>query len=222
MKKRKCNVLSKELIAKRPKLELDCCCQSCDKGTGLIITNIKASFKLDIPAEFEYIKKRCSELPKSLEIVCDQTQPNILTIRFNSRTYICFKRSSNNTQWINITRCKCEQDIIEGIQDLLFLIDQPPKIIPFKIDNISCTGYLGKAVVLNDIYIEHLNEDLRYNPERFSALEIRCPSVISANRWKSLCCLLYKSGRLVIVGGDSISEIEKFYNWVKNIAIGEQ
>ena len=73
MKKRKCNVLSKELIAKRPKLELDCCCQSCDKGTGLIITNIKASFKLDIPAEFEYIKKRCSELPKSLEIVCDQT-----------------------------------------------------------------------------------------------------------------------------------------------------
>ena len=134
MKKRKCNVLSKELIAKRPKLELDCCCQSCDKGTGLIITNIKASFKLDIPTEFEYIKKRCSELPKSLEIVCDQTQPNILTIRFNSRTYICFKRSSNNTQWINITRCKCEHDIIEGIQDLLFLIDQPPKIIPFKIE----------------------------------------------------------------------------------------
>ena len=38
----------------------------------VFINNIKASFKLDTPVEFEFVKSRCSQLPKVLGIECYQ------------------------------------------------------------------------------------------------------------------------------------------------------
>ena len=181
----------------------------------IIVNNIKASFKIDTPVEFEFVKSRCAQLPQVLGIECYQRQANILTIRFNQRTFILFKRSTNLTQHCNITRCRSEEDIHSGIQDLLFLIDQPPKIIEFVIDNYSCSTDLGCEIPLESIYLEQPSQYYRFNPERFPALEIRCPDFISSTRKGSLCCLLYRSGKCVIVGGCDLGEIEEFYEWIR-------
>ena len=113
------------------------------------VTNIKASFKLDTPVELEYVKDRCRQLEGKLGIVWYHTNPNILTIRFSGHTFILFKRSSRTerAQHCNITRCRCCCDIVLGIQNFLFLIDQPPKIIDYTIDNYSCSANLGQVIL---------------------------------------------------------------------------
>ena len=182
------------------------------------VTNIKASFKLDTPVKLEYVKDRCKQLEGKLGIVWYHTNPNILTIRFSGQTFILFKRSSRTerAQHCNITRCQCRCDIVLGIQNFLFLIDQPPKIIDYTIDNYSCSANLGQVIPLALVYSNSRSQYYIYQPERLSALEIRCPPFISEGRKDSLCCLLYHSGKCSIVGGNNLSEIQAFFDWIKS------
>ena len=182
------------------------------------VTNIKASFKLDTPVELEYVKNRCRQLEGKLGIVWLHTNPNILTIRFSGYTFILFKRSSGTErpQHCNITRCRCCCDIVSGIQNFLFLIDQPAKIIGYTIDNFSCSGNLGQQIPIDLVYSNSRSQYYIYQPEKLSALEIRCPPFISEERKDSLCCLLYHSGKCSIVGGNKFSEIQAFFDWIKS------
>ena len=185
------------------------------------VKNIKASFKLDTPVDLEYVKNRCRQLESKLGIVWYHTKPNILTIRFSGHTYILFKRSSHTeqAQHCNITRCRCCSDIVIGIQNFLFLIDQPPKIIDYTIDNYSCSANLGQFIPIDLVYSNSRNQYHIYQPERISALEIRCPPFISEDRKDSLCCLLYRSGKCSIVGGNNLLEIQAFFDWIKSTII---
>ena len=184
---------------------------------GIEITNIKASFKLDIPVELDYVEERCQQLTGKLGIVWYHTKPNIFTIRFSGRTFILFKRSSTkDNQHCNITRCRYPSDIVEGIQQFLYLIGQPPKVIDYTIDNFSCYANLGQEIPLDLVYSNIQSVYFFYQPEKCRALEIRCPSFISEGRKDSLCCLLYPSGKCCIVGGNNLSEIQVFFDWIKS------
>ena len=182
------------------------------------VTNIKASFKLDTPVELEYVKDRCRQLQAELGIVWYHTNPNILTIRFSGYTFILFKRSYNTerAQHCNITRCRSCSDIVSGIQKFLILIYQAPKILDYTIDNFSCLANLGQVIPLDLVYTNSRSQYYIYQPERISALEIRCPSFISEGRKDSLCCLLYRSGKCSIVGGNNLLEIQAFFDWIKS------
>ena len=184
---------------------------------GIEITNIKASFKLDIRVELDYVEERCQQLTGKLGIVWYHTKPNIFTIRFSGRTFILFKRSSTkDNQHCNITRCRYPSDIVEGIQQFLYLIGQPPKVIDYTIDNFSCYANLGQEIPLDLVYSNIQSVYFFYQPEKCRALEIRCPSFISEGRKDSLCCLLYPSGKCCIVGGNNLSEIQVFFDWIKS------
>ena len=184
---------------------------------GIEISNIKASFKLETPVEFDYVEDRCQQLSGKLGIVWYHTKPNIFTIRFSGRTFILFKRSSTkNTQHCNITKCRYPCDIVEGIQKILFLIGQPPKVIDYTIDTISCVGNLGQEIPLDLVYSNIRSAYIFYQPEKCRALEIRCPPFISESRKDSLCCLLYPSGKCPIFGGNNLSEIQAFFDWIKS------
>lgn len=184
---------------------------------GIEITHIKASFKLESPVEFDYVEARCQQLTGKLGIVWYHTKPNIFTIRFSGRTFILFKRSSSkNTQHCNIVRCRNPSDIVEGIQDFLFLLGQPPKVIDYIIDNFSCRAELGQKIRLDLVYSNIRSIYFFYQPEKCRALEIRCPPFISEGRKDSMCCLLYPSGQCMFVGGNNLSEIQAFFNWIKS------
>ena len=55
-----------------------------------------------------------------------------------------------------------------------------------------------------------------YNEQIFPALKIYCPKEIS-EKSKNLCCLVYRSGSAVLVGGKNLQEIEEFLTWVIKI-----
>ena len=55
-----------------------------------------------------------------------------------------------------------------------------------------------------------------YNKEDFPAVTIYCPQEIKRES-KNLCCLVYRSGRAVLVGGKNQQEIEEFLTWVIKI-----
>lgn len=201
---------------------------SSENEREVFISNIKASFKLEPPVEFEFVKNRCYELPQDLGVVCYQKQPNILTIRFKKRTFTLFKRSviSNPdtsvtiNQHCNITSCKSEEDICNGINDFLFLIERPPKQINFTIDNYSCVANFGCPIPVHLIYSDQPSIYYRYNPERSQALDIRCPEFISSTRSGRLCGLLYRTGKCVIIGGNDKNEILEFFKWIKFMISG--
>ena len=202
---------------------------SSESETEVFISNIKASFKLDPPVEFEFVKNRCSELPQDLGIVCYQKIPNILTIRIKKWTFTLFKRSVISksdesitiNQHCNICNGKSEEDICSGINEFLFLIHRPPKLINFVIDNYSCVTYFGCEIPLHLIYSDQPSIYYRYNPERSQALDIRCPDFISATRSGRLCGLLYRTGKCVIIGGNDMSEILEFVKWIKFMISGK-
>ena len=55
-----------------------------------------------------------------------------------------------------------------------------------------------------------------YNEQIFPALKIYCPKDIS-EKSKNLCSLVYKSGSVVLVGGNNLNVIKEFFNWVLKI-----
>ena len=126
-----------------------------------------------------------------------------------------FKRSSCYTQHCNIANGKSPNDIVLAIQNFLFLIGQPPKIFDYIIDNYSCKAHIGRKIDLASVYSEQRSIYFIYQPEKYQALEIRCPSFISPSRKNSLCCLLYKSGKCTFVGGNKLEEIQSFFDWIK-------
>ena len=86
----------------------------------------------------------------------------------------------------------------------------------YTIDNYSCSDNLGQVIPLDLIYSNSRSQYYIYQPEKLSALEIRCPPFISEERKDSLCCLLYHSGKCSIVGGNKFSEIQAFFDWIKS------
>ena len=56
----------------------------------------------------------------------------------------------------------------------------------------------------------------KQNKEGKPAEIIYCPQEIKRES-KNLCCLVYRSGRAVLVGGKNLQEIEEFFTWVIKI-----
>ena len=110
------------------------------------ITNLKISVKLPQAVSLEFVEDRCRSLQSTVKnIYCSRKKTNILTIRYNNFTYILFKRSSKfppegitPSQHCNITKLKSDTDITKAIEYLFFLVDQPPTVLDYSIDNYSC------------------------------------------------------------------------------------
>ena len=103
----------------------------------------------------------------------------------------------------------------------MFLIGREPTSAEFVIDNYSCSADFGQPIPVHLIYSDQPSAYYRYNPERSQALDIRCPDFISHTRCGRLCCLLYRTGRCVIIGGNDMSEINEFFKWVKFMINGK-
>ena len=192
------------------------------------ITNVKISVKLPRAVCLEFVDDRCKLLqPTTTSIFCKRRENN-LTVRYNNFTYILFKKSSKvppggvtPSQHCNITKLKSDSDITKAIEDLFFLIDQSPTILNYSIDNYSCLAHcLANTHQSIDIISLYLNEPrikCKYSEESFPAVTIYCPQDIKKES-KNLCCLLYRTGSAVLVGGKNLEEIKEFLNWVIKIS----
>ena len=177
---------------------------------NLKIENIKISVKLKVPVDLCYIEERCAQL----NVYCRKISDNFLTIR-HTYTYVVFKKGRTNPkQHINCTKITNPQEIPHVISNLLYIINQPQTTLEYKIDNYSCSADLKKTIDVEDFFMNEISISCTYNPEKFPACVIRSPELFDNN---SLCCLLYKSGKLVIVGAKKWTKVILFYNWLKEI-----
>ena len=184
------------------------------KGCKLIVTHIKISVKLPIPVSSQSVEERCKQLSQSTTIYCKRKKKNILTIRCSNFTYILFKRSSKTSsalQHCNITKLKTEDDILKAIEILFFIVDKPQIFLNYTIDNYSCCGNIFRQVDIEKFYIQEQNIACFYNQENFPALTIFCPPDLPLLTSLNQCSHIYRSGRLVIVGGKTLRDVNFFF-----------
>ena len=190
------------------------------KDCELVVTNIKISVKLPIQVCLESVEERCKRLGESTIIYCSRKKENILTIRYNNFTYVLFKRSSKTPsapQHCNITKLKTDEDILKAIELLFFIVDKPPAFLDYKIDNYSCCGNIFRAVDIERFYIQEQNIACSYNEENFPAVTVYCPQDLTSSGSLNQCSHIYRSGRLVIVGGKSLNDVRKFFSYIIEI-----
>ena len=180
------------------------------------VTNLKISVKLPKPVDLEFVEERCKQLTFNTTIYCSRKARNILTIRYKGYTFILFKRSSKLLsdkcvipQHCNITKIKSKDQIKEAIDCLLFLVDQPLSCLDYKIDNFSCCGSITKRVDIERFFTNEEDIISIYNEQNFPAVTIYSPFNDG-----SLCCHIFRSGRLIFVGGKSLEDTENFFLWI--------
>jgi len=188
------------------------------------VTNIKISVKLLQPASLNCVEDRCRLLqPIHRNISWRRCGNNILTLRYNNFTYILFKKSSkladvascfDRPQHCNITKIKSESDIPEAIGHLFFLVNQTPTWLDYTIDNYSCLANTNQLIDIVELYMNELTVKCDYNEQLFPALKIYSPKEISE---RNLTSLVYKSGSVILVGGNNLDEVKEFFNWVLKI-----
>ena len=184
------------------------------------ITNIKISIKLPQEVSLGFVEDRCRSLQStSKNIYCSRKKGNLLTVRYNNFTYILFKRSSEvppPPQHCNITKLKTDSDIGKAIEYLFFLVDQSPTFLNYSIDNYSCLVNTYQSIDISALYLNEQRILCKFNEEGFPAVIIYCPQELKKES-KNLTCLVYRSGKAVLVGGKNQEEIRDFFNWVVKI-----
>ena len=184
------------------------------------VTNLKISVKLPRAVILKFVDDRCKLLqPIHTGIFCKKYGKNILTVRYKNFTYILFKKSSKGItrpQHCNITKIRSGSDIPEAIGHLFFLVNQSPTWVNYTIDNYSCTANTNQSIDIVELYMNEPRISCNYDEQVFPALKIYCPKEIS-EKSKNLCCLVYRSGSAVLVGGKNLEEIKEFFNLVMKI-----
>ena len=179
------------------------------------------SVKLPESVSLKYVDDRCKLLqPIHKNIFCTRYGDNILTVRYKNFTYILFKKSSKRNpppQHCNITKIKSESEIQEAIGDLFVIINQPPVWLPYTIDNYSCTAKANQRIDIVKLYMNETRISCNYNVTLSPSLTIYSPKGTS-EKSANLCSLVYGSGKIILVGGNNLNEIEKFLYWVLEIA----
>ena len=186
------------------------------------VTNLKISVKLPREVSLKFVNDRCKLLyPIHKDIICKQSTPNILTVRYRDFTYILFKRSSEKNhqgiiplQHCNITKIRSESEIPEAIGYLFVILNQPPIWLNYTIDNYSCLAHTNQFIDIVGLFMNEPKIPCDYNVEKFPGLKIYSPKEISE---RNLTSLVFKSGSVILVGGNNLNEINEFFNWVLKI-----
>ena len=187
------------------------------------VTNLKISVKLPREVSLKFVEARCKLLyPIHRDISCKRgLNKNILTVRYRNFSYILFKRSSKRNregikppQHCNITKIRCKSDIRDAIGHLFVIVNQPPVWLSYTIDNYSCTANTNQLIDIVKFYINETKIPCYYNEEKFPGLNIYCPKEISE---RNLTSMVFKSGRVILVGGNNLDEYKEFFNWVLKI-----
>ena len=186
------------------------------------VTNLKISVKLPREVSLKFVDDRCKLLyPIHKDIICKQSTPNILTVRYRDFTYILFKRSSEKNhqgiiplQHCNITKIRSESEIPEAIGYLFVILNQPPIWLNYTIDNYSCLAHTNQFIDIVGLFMNEPKIPCDYNVEKFPGLKIYSPKEISE---RNLTSLVFKSGSVILVGGNNLNEINEFFNWVLKI-----
>ena len=177
------------------------------------VTNIKSSVTLPNPVCIDAVVERCNKLQKSTSLYCKKKTKNIVTIRYNNSTFVLFKSSSKKLEdgtikpnHCNITKCRNQEDIFSSIQDLLFLVQQPPQLLDFKIDNYSCIARINNIINIRELFLNEIELLCSYQEGPFPSVSVKCPLHLTTA--PNLVCSIYRTGFITLVGGKVLLEVQ--------------
>lgn len=127
---------------------------------------------------------------------------NFLTFK-KRYSFVIFRPSTDNTSHVNVTRVpKFGHAIVKSLTTLSKLLNC--SILNHSVDNIIATEDLKKKLNLK-LLAEINAERVIYNSERFPGLFMR---------FEHGTCILYHSGKVVIVGCKTVSRVKKIKAWL--------
>ena len=183
------------------------------------VTNIKFSVTLPRPVCLDSVIERCSKLQTSTSLYCSRKTKNIITIRYNNFTYVPFKSSSRKLEdgsvkpnHCNIMKCRTQTDILTAIQDILFLVHEPPQLLDYKIDNYSCIAHIHRIIDTRSLFLRETELQCSYQEGPFPSVSVRCPTHLTSA--PNQVCNIYRTGYITLVGGKVLTEVESFFVWL--------
>ena len=178
--------------------------------TNFIITNVKSSVKLKPAVNLAFVTEKCAQVGAYCKLY-----GNLVSIKHKNISFVLFKSCNNlklnKGQHLNITSCRTVESVIDAVEIFLQLLDNTTRVTNFQIDNYSCTSRIGQKFDLEKIYLLNFNHRLVYNPENFPGLFWWC------DKKKSLCAVIYHTGKVNIVGSNNLHEISEFLQKLKYI-----
>lgn len=159
------------------------------------VRNIKISVKVGL-IPLDTVTKKLQDINLAYS-----TYPSYVSFH-DKYNYIFFRASKNQTNHVNVTRLKSEDDIPCAITILERIIGKA--IISYVIDNITATYSINQPLILDDII--HRFKNVKYNAERFPGMFIKCSEGGSA--------IIFHSGKIVLLGCKTTKEIWNVINYV--------
>lgn len=118
-------------------------------------------------------------------------------------SFVIFRPSADDTSHVNVTRVpKFGRPIVKSLTTLSKLLNC--KILEHSVDNIIATEDLNKTLNLKSL-AEKNDGHVIYNSERFPGLFMK---------FKHGTCILYHSGKIVIVGCRTVRGVKKIKAWL--------
>jgi len=140
----------------------------------------------------------------SSENIPHRCYPNFVTFK-KDFSFVVFKKSKNNSNHVNISSLRTNQDIKKSLHILKNLLKV--KILSLKVDNVVATTNIKKRLNLLDI-ARSKTLNTKYNPEQFPGVFVKLVKGTA---------ILFHSGKVVIVGSKSYKDLK----WVvKEITAG--
>jgi len=165
------------------------------------ISNIKISCVFQLPTNWqkllEYITiKRRIKIKKTA---------NITVIK--DKYILCIFEKKDKTVHFNVTKIKSFSDIF----NFLFFFSQnyfsyETTLLSLKVDNITSSFNIKKPILFNQLKLT--NHKINFNPERFSGFFIK---------YIEGTAVLFKSGKINIIGCNTISDIKKIWSDLQTI-----
>ena len=142
---------------------------------------------------------------------------NFIVFKTKGFTYTLFKKKIDNgllidcqklPQHANISCISNIQEIKDSLYSLSSLLSIDCSLLSYSIDTITANGDVGQSLNLEEIVLKSsdLSNKIVFNIEKF-------PGIFASFRG-SIKGIIFRSGKFVIVGAKSISEIEEAQSWL--------
>lgn len=166
------------------------------------VCNVKLSLKLSWEGSFN-----TDGVPPFKDSIHAKTYQNFWVFKTINYTFIIFK-AKDKVHHVNLTKVRQLGDVSDARASLLASFTVPPSVIKEPVvDNLTCLSRTHHNLDLFHIHQSALARPLesltsiRFNLEQF-------PGLILKFKNPKACCLIFSSGKIVIVGCRTLIDVE--------------
>ena len=117
---------------------------------------------------------------------------------------VFFRKGSK--QHLNVTKIKSIESCHDALYKISKILKQSIDKYVWKIDNLTAITNLNRTIDLHNLLLKNKDCEIHYNNLQFPGLFIRKDTVSG---------IIFKSGKIVIIGAKTEEEIQLTLDWLK-------